>query len=152
MNVTLAPLAGDERDQFFAMFERYHRELDRYDPMGPDPNTVDDYRRATLADMEGRELLWIVGGGEHAGLAEVRTLPDWPDNTRQIASILEFYVAPERRRRGVGRAAVKALLAEHRRRGTALVEAAILRDNEPAKAFWASLGFEVQSLQTARRP
>jgi hypothetical protein len=47
---------------------------------------------------------------------------------------------------------VEALLAEHRRRGTALVEAGILSGNQPARAFWAALGFELRSLQTARRP
>lgn len=152
--VALVPVAKREYDDFFAMFEHYHRELDRYDTDAWDGDALrfDRYRRAMLDDMHGRELLWIVEGGERAGFAVVRTLPDWPDETRMVASIAEFYVVPDQRRRGIGRAAVEELLAEHRRRGTALVEADILRDNEPAKAFWASLGFEVQSIATARRP
>jgi len=84
--------------------------------------------------------------------AVVRTNADWPNDERAIASITEFYVLPEQRRRGVGRAAIEALLAEHRRRGTALVEAAILALNEPAREFWAGLGFEVEFLQTSRKP
>lgn len=152
MSVSLAAVAEREHDDFFAMFERYSLELAPYDPFGPEAFDLPQYRRAVLADMEGRELLWIVEGGERAGFAMVRTSPDWPDASRSIASIVEFYVLPERRRAGAGRAAVEALLAEHRRRGTALVEAAVLRDNEGAKAFWAALGFDVQFLQTARRP
>lgn len=52
----------------------------------------------------------------------------------------------------MGTEAVETLLAEHRDRGTHLVEADIMRLNEPAKAFWYGLGFELQFLQTARKP
>ena len=152
MRVTLTPVVETEYEDFFALLEPYHRELDGYEAPTADTTSAQDYRRATLADMHGRELLWFAVDGERAGLAIVLTLPDWPDGTRQVATILEFYVAPEQRRRGVGRAAVEALLAEHRGRGTALVEAGILSGNQPAQAFWAELGFQVRSLQTARRP
>lgn len=151
MKVELRPVRRPEYDAFFALMDPYHRELAPYDPLG-DPLDPAQYRAAMLDDMEGRELRWIVADGERAGFAMVRVLPDFPDERSDVAEIIEFYVLPEHRRRGVGRAAVEALLAEHRRRGTALVEAGILRDNAPARAFWASLGFEVRSLHTARRP
>ena len=102
--------------------------------------------------MEGRELLWMVADGQRAGLAMVRVFPDFPDELRDVASIAEFYVAPEFRRRGVGRAGIEAILAEHRARGTFEVQADILRENGPALAFWQRMGFEVRSFQTARRP
>ncbi len=152
MRVTLAATAEAEYEDFFALLEPYHSELDRYEQPGAGATSARDYRRATLADMRGRELLWITVDGERVGLAIVRTLPDWPDETQQVATVIEFYIVPEQRRRGVGRAAVEELLAEHRRRGTALVEAGILSDNQPARAFWAELGFEVRSVQTARKP
>ena len=113
---------------------------------------MDEYRAAVLDDLEGREQLWIRADGERAGFAVVRTLPDWPREDRDVAEIAEFYVEPAFRRRGVGQAAVTALLAEHRRRGTHLVEASILRDNDAAHAFWAALGFETRSTVTRRRP
>jgi ribosomal protein S18 acetylase RimI-like enzyme len=151
--IALVPVQPSEYDDFFAMFEVYHRELDPYDPSPwEDPHGVEEYRHATLTDMEGRELLWITSDGARAGFCVVRTNPDWPDASRDVAEIAEFYVVPECRRAGVGRAAVEALMAEHRRRGTHLVEAGILVRNEPARAFWASVGFEVVSLWTARKP
>ncbi len=152
MHVELPAVASPEYDDFFSMLDVYLRELDPYDPLGPDRHSIKEYQRAILGDMEGRELLWIVADGERVGLAMVRTMDDWPDATSRVAEVAEFYVVPSHRRRGIGRAAVESLLAEHRRRGTALVEAAILRDNDAAHAFWAGLGFVVQSLQTARRP
>jgi len=151
--VVLTRIRDREYDDFFAMFETYHRELDPYAPHeAGDPWSIDLYRRAVLDDLEGREMLWIRADGQRAGFVVVRTLPDWPHEERDIAEIAEFYVAPEFRGRGVGRAAVHALLAEHRRRGTHLVEASVLHDNEPARAFWASLGFGTRSIVTGRAP
>ena len=159
MAVTLAPVARGEYDAFFATVREYLREMNTYDPhAADDPFDVDRYEAAVRAEIaaqeasEERELLWILDGRERAGFAIVRTLPDWPDDSRMVASIAEFYVAPAFRRRGVGRAAVEALLAEHRRRGTYEVEAGILRENHPARAFWQRMGFELRSYQTARRP
>lgn len=152
MSVELRIVTPAEYDDFFAMFATYHRELDAFDPAAPDGTTPARRRQATLDDMGGRELLWVLADGSRAGFAIVRTLPDWPDTSREIASIAEFYIVPARRRSGVGRAAVEALRAEHRRRGSYRVEAEILRDNDAARAFWASVGFEVQSIVTAREP
>jgi ribosomal protein S18 acetylase RimI-like enzyme len=82
----------------------------------------------------------------------VRLVDHWPQEERQIASIAEFTVLPAFRRRGIGTAAVRAVLDDQRARGTYEVEASILPGNEPAHAFWASLGFGVRSIITARRP
>ncbi|GMU41365.1 MAG: hypothetical protein AMXMBFR23_22310 [Chloroflexota bacterium] len=153
MDVTLRPVEPWEIDDYFAMMEPYHRELDIYDPHAAESHGTDEaYRAAVLADMEGRELLWIEANGIRAGFAMVRVDADWPDESRNVASIAEFYVAPAFRRHGVGRAAVEAILADHRARGTFEVEAGILRDNSAAIAFWARVGFELRFYQTARRP
>ncbi|MCK9487499.1 MAG: GNAT family N-acetyltransferase [Dehalococcoidia bacterium] len=149
--VALVPVPAEEYDEFFAMLATYHAELDTYDPHAEDWD-AEVHRRAVLDDMEGREVSWVLADGERAGLLMVRVLPDWPDESREVASIAEFYVAPPFRRRGVGREAIVALLADHRARGTFEVEAGILALNEPARAFWASLGFEVRNIVTARRP
>jgi GNAT superfamily N-acetyltransferase len=106
MDVTLVEVRESEYDDFFAMYEPYVRELDPYDPAGPAPaGYLDQYRRAVLDDMEGRELLWILAGGARAGLIVVRTQSDWPDESRAVASIAEFYVLPEFRRARTGTAA-----------------------------------------------
>jgi GNAT superfamily N-acetyltransferase len=153
VTVTLIPVPSSEHDDFFKMFADYHHELDAYDRHAEDnPWDPEGYRRAVLDDMEGRELSWVTVDGERAGFLVVRVFPDFPDDSRDVASIAEFYVLPAYRRRGVGRAAIEALLADHRARGTFEVEAGILDGNAPAKAFWGSLGFDVRSIVTARRP
>ncbi|MDP2326477.1 MAG: GNAT family N-acetyltransferase [Dehalococcoidia bacterium] len=153
MSVTVRAVEPWEQDDYFAMMEPYHRELDVYDPHASESHSSDEaYRAAVLADMEGRELLWIESNGIRAGFAMVRVFPDWPDESRDVATISEFYVSPAFRRHGVGRGAVEAILADHRERGTLEVEAGILRDNAAAIAFWARMGFELRFYQTARRP
>ena len=153
MTVTLAPVPEGEHAAFFVLLRAYMAEMDRFDPdAAHTPFDVERYIAAMLEDMEGREFLWILADGARAGLAIVRTLPDFPDDRRMVATIGEFYVRPEARRGGVGRAAVEAILADHRARGTYEVEAGILRDNLPARAFWERLGFELRFYQTARRP
>ncbi|MDA0365923.1 MAG: GNAT family N-acetyltransferase [Chloroflexi bacterium] len=149
----LVPVLEREYDAFFALMREYMRELDAYDPAGAESDEdFERRRRRTLEDMEDRELLWIVADGARAGLLMVRSDPRWLKPEETVASISEFYVLPAFRRRGVGSAAVEVLLAEHRARGTAEMQADILRDNDPARAFWARLGFETQMLLTARKP
>jgi len=150
--IELVAVAEAEYDDFFAMLEVYDHELQAYETVEPahEPDFA-TYRQAILDDMEGRELLWIMRGDDRVGFVMTRTTEDWPEGD-PIMSISEFYDVPHRRRGGVGRLAVERLLADHRDRGTFLVQASIMRENKAASDFWASLGFEVQFLQTSRRP
>jgi ribosomal protein S18 acetylase RimI-like enzyme len=151
--VALVPIAEMERPELRAMMRDYFVELASYDPDSEDPDEhLERSWPEMLADMLGRELQWIVADAQRAGFLIVRTLPDWPHTERLIASVVEFYIAPEFRRGGIGSAAVETMLAEHRARGTYFVEADILIANEPAKEFWQRLGFQVQFLQTGRKP
>ncbi|MDA0351900.1 MAG: GNAT family N-acetyltransferase [Chloroflexi bacterium] len=153
MSVALVTIPEEEFDDFFELFADYHDEMSEYDDDPEDTDAyLERYRPAMLADLSGRELYWIEVDGETAGFVVARYLPDWPHEERMVASIAEFYVDPDFRRANVGTEAVEILLAEHRDRGTYLVEADILRANEPAKAFWYGLGFELQFHQTGRKP
>ena len=153
MSVTIEAVALADYDAFFAMLRDYMTEMDGYDPTTAEsPYDVQRYIAAMLEDMEGRDFLWILEDGARAGFAIVRTLPDFPDDRRMVATISEFSVLPAFRRRGIGAAAVQAILDDHRARGTYEVEAGILRDNLPARAFWERMGFDLRFYQTARRP
>ena len=153
VTVTIETVATADYDAFFAALREYMVEMDRFDPSAAEsPFKVDLYIEAMLEDMEGRDFLWILQDGARAGFAIVRNLPDFPDESRMVATIGEFTVFPAFRREGVGTAAVQAILDDHRARGTYEVEAGILRDNFLARAFWARMGFELRFYQTARRP
>jgi ribosomal protein S18 acetylase RimI-like enzyme len=78
----------------------------------------------------------IEDGSDVVGLCLVRVRDDgW--------SIAEFYVIPDRRRRGVGRAAVEAVALLARNAGAAQLEAKVHPDNQEALPFWLSVGFDI---------
>jgi ribosomal protein S18 acetylase RimI-like enzyme len=148
----LMPVQTGELEALFQMFEAYHEEVEGFDPFQSEPESMAGRRQRMLTGMEDEEWLWIELEGEHVGFVMTRVYYDVPLPGQRTTEILECYVEPARRRGGVGRAAVEALLAREREHGTTLVEAGVLRDNAEALAFWEALGFEVRSLRTARRP
>lgn len=152
VDVTLAPIPDRELDEFLAWFDQYRRELEPFDPAGPDPHPLSRYWDALRRDPEAQELLWIEANGERVGFLLARGFEDWPATEDTVVDIAECFIAPEHRRRGIGRAAVEAMLARERERGAVLVEASILPANADALAFWASLGFTTRAVRTARRP
>ena len=148
----LRAVADGEREAFLAMFGAYLRELDdRAAPADPAP-PIGAYRAAFADDPGGQRIEWLIEGGERVGFLVTRVVPDWPDAGREIGEVIECYVAPARRRRGLGRAAVERWLARMRARGVAAVEASALWGNAPARRFWERLGFEPRAVQTQRKP
>ncbi len=86
---------------------------------------------------ESERLPFVIeADGEAAGLCLVRVRDDeW--------SIAEFYVTADRRRRGVGRAAVESVATLARSAGVSYLEAKVHPDNQDALPFWLAVGFEV---------
>ena len=151
--IKLTPITDAEYDILHEMMHRYFLEINSYESHPEDIDIYFDlYWPALFEDIEYRELLWITYNNKNVGFTVIRILPDWPDSKKTIASIAEFYIEPTSRRSGIGTTAISLLLDDHRERGTALVEAYILVNNEPATKFWKNLGFQVQYLQTGRKP
>ena len=150
--VELRLVAGGERADFLAMLGEYLAELDAYElPWDPAP-APESYALAFEDDPGGQRIEWIEADGERAGFLISRVVPDWPEEDRAIGEVIECYVAPPFRRRGVGRAAVETWLAQQRAAGVAQVEASVLSRNTPALTFWERMGFETRAVQTVRRP
>ena len=150
--VELRAVAPGERETFLAMLADYLAELDAYElPWDPAP-PVEAYRAALDADPEGQQIEWLVAGGDRVGFLITRVVPDWPEDAREVGEVIECYVEPGQRSRGVGRAAVEIWLERMREYGVASVEASVLWLNTPARRFWERLGFETRAVQTVRRP
>jgi GNAT superfamily N-acetyltransferase len=114
-----------------------------------------DYERLARPDAEARRRLlrdafgpsprfeaWLLEtGGEPVGYAIVfETYSSFL--ARPTLFLEDLFVVPARRRAGIGRAAMRVLAAEARRRGCGRMEWMVLNWNEPALAFYDGLGAE----------
>jgi ribosomal protein S18 acetylase RimI-like enzyme len=103
-----------------------------------------------MAEVQGLETAFLgERDGKAAGLLVLRIVPtlsgadDW-------AEITEIYVRPQFRRRGIGRALVEAALDYGRRRGCREFHLLVDPSNEAGQAFYADLGFQVDSWEMRR--
>jgi len=96
----------------------------------------------SIAELEQRMVAWLQGEYEAvlfedergaAGYALFRREPEW-------VYLRQFFVMPERRRKGVGAAAVRWLLANVWK-GAPRIRLDVLVGNVEGARFWRSLGF-----------
>jgi len=126
MAVTLREATLDDRDQLGRLLADYLFEFDgRTDPY--------PYFDAYWREPERLPFL-IDDAGEVVGLCLIRVRDGGWD-------IAEFSVTPDRRRNGVGRAAVEAVAAPARADGASHLQAKVHSDNRGALPFWLALGF-----------
>ncbi|EFE69929.1 GNAT family N-acetyltransferase [Streptomyces viridosporus] len=95
---------------------------------GPDDHLV--------AEHEGRPVGYVRLG-----------FPTRLASNAHVRQIHGLAVAEEARGRGVGRALVRAAVAEARRRGARRLTLRVLGHNTPARALYASEGFVVEGVQ-----
>lgn len=149
--VSLLAVRDLDFDELFVMFETYCAEVEAFDPLGAPVQSSDDRRETLLEGAAAEEWSWIIADGQRAGFVMVQVYEDDPVPGERSAEILECYVVLGARRRGVGRAAIEAVIADEQARGSSVMEAGILRPNEAALAFWDAMGFVTRSVQVARR-
>jgi ribosomal protein S18 acetylase RimI-like enzyme len=108
-----------------------------FDEPTPSPEQLADRVRQLLAEAQITVLL--VGAGPD-GLAVLRFRPAiWTEALE--CYLAELYVAPRRRRRGLGRALLLAALALARSTGADRIELGTSEDDVAARALYESLGF-----------
>ena len=87
--------------------------------------------------------------GEAAGLLVLRIVPTLSGADPWV-EITEMYVRPHFRRRGIGRALVEAALDCGRQRGCREFHLLVDPSNKAGQAFYAELGFQVDSWEMRR--
>jgi predicted acetyltransferase len=142
VTVSLRPARLHERDRLKGLLAEYLFEFDgRTEPY--------PYLDAYWEEPERQPFL-IEANGEVAGLCLIRRRNGgW--------SIAEFWVQPDQRCSGVGRAAVEAVADLGSAEGASFLEAKVHPTNREALPFWLAVGFsEVEEPGTGvtvtRRP
>lgn len=105
----------------------------------------------SVAQLEGRMRGWLAGEFQvvifedqqtPVGYALFKQEPEW-------VYLRQFFVEPERRRQGIGRAAIQWLLA-HAWQGIGRVRLDVLVGNSAGIGFWRSVGFADYGLTMER--
>ncbi|OIK02270.1 GNAT family N-acetyltransferase [Streptomyces sp. MUSC 14] len=93
-----------------------------------------------------QDYLVAESGGRIAGYLRLARPTPLASNAH-VLSIQGLAVADEARGQGLGRALVRAAVAEARRRGARRLSLRVLGHNAPARALYASEGFAVEGVQ-----
>jgi ribosomal protein S18 acetylase RimI-like enzyme len=108
-----------------------------FDEPTPSPEQLAERIRELLAESQ---ITVLLAGAGPDGLAVLRFRPAiWTEAFE--CYLAELYVAPSRRRRGLGRALLLAALALARSKGADRIELGTSEDDVAARALYESLGF-----------
>jgi ribosomal protein S18 acetylase RimI-like enzyme len=134
VDVALRPLRDDELPAFFERGRaEYERQLVEFAHLD-----VDEARAKADRDFvpgDGQLLYAVEAAGDVVGSL-------WFAELRGRAYLYEVWIDPAARGRGLGRAAMRALEAEARRRGLRGVEFNVWAGNDVARSLYRSLGYE----------
>lgn len=132
-------LAGvDDTTVAARLLDQFNREFDEPSPGVP-------FLEVRLAELiRGGETDVLLGGagadGTPAGVAVLRFRPSiWTSGTE--CYLAEFYVAPERRNLGLGRAMLEEAMSHARRRGTDYLSIGVDEPDAGARHLYESVGF-----------
>jgi ribosomal-protein-alanine N-acetyltransferase len=114
-----------------------HRQA--FEPLGERPWTRRDM--AELLASPGVAGLFVEVEGREGGFALWRTVAD-------EAELLTIAVQSDRRRHGLGRALLAAVVGQARRGGAQCLFLEVGADNAPARSFYSQAGF----VEVGRRP
>lgn len=138
--VTIIPCSRHHRDAWAAMRAALYAE----ENLARVTEEIDEITRSgTMNAQPYACLLAIDPGGRAVGFVEV-TLRSTAEEcaTSPVAYVESWFVAPDARRRGVGRALIEAACAWGRERGCREIGSDTQADNERSRRAHLALGFE----------
>jgi ribosomal protein S18 acetylase RimI-like enzyme len=106
-------------------------------------------RLGLFAAAANRRVLVAEEGGRLLGLLSM-SWQEWLSHERPVARVTELVVAPDGRRRGVGRRLIERASALAEGRGCELIELTTALSRAEAHSFYDALGFERTSYRYAR--
>jgi ribosomal protein S18 acetylase RimI-like enzyme len=111
--------------------------LHQFNGTAPSPQEL----AVRMAQARGLETVFLGElDGELVGLLILRTVPTLSD-PQDWADVTELYVRPASRRKGVGRALVRAAIQYARSLGSTQVHLLVDPDNTVALSFYRAVGF-----------
>jgi ribosomal protein S18 acetylase RimI-like enzyme len=124
----------------------YSLELSSVGMDGPRATEYRRYLQATIANRRHFVLL-ILLDGEIRGFADYCAEQGEQDSRVCFGEIIEFYVVPACRRRGLGTRLARRAIDHLRLLGADLIDLGVLKTNVAGTSFWESLGFRDRSVR-----
>jgi ribosomal protein S18 acetylase RimI-like enzyme len=131
--VNVRPATPADEATLRALWEEFEREVP--EPPGFVPETWEEEWADTRRQIDGGGVFLAEDDGTALGVAKV----DPPKSGATHVHVV--HVRPGARRRGVGKALLRACVAHARASGAKTVSLHVLTTNEPALAIWHRLGF-----------
>jgi ribosomal protein S18 acetylase RimI-like enzyme len=128
-----------EMVQFRQVVEAYWQELMPKAEVLSDPLRQERYFQKAFAwSGESRVPRWVLDGDRQVGFVSLSF-----DPAQRSATIDDFYIFPDERRKGYGTQVVEAIFALLVHSDIEVVELNVRRDNPGALAFWQAQGFRI---------
>ena len=125
--------------KFKTLVEEYWRELMPKATVMRTLEAFDEQFQNTFEVSSGDSLLHVAFEGDQP----VGLLLYQIDGDQHQATVLEFYVTPQHRRKGIGGFIVQWMLSKFDDLGIEQIDLNVRRDNPGALAFWQAQGFGI---------
>jgi ribosomal protein S18 acetylase RimI-like enzyme len=140
MSVTTIRAGLEHLDVLTGLFDAYRR----FYGQDSDLAAARRFLQARLSGEESVVLLAVQDVAPRTGVGFVQLYPSFSSVSMKPIWILnDLYVAPEARRKGVGRSLLTAALAMARSTGAARIRLSTAKDNEAAKALYVASGYRM---------
>jgi len=133
-------------DRLMALVAAYSLELSHVPMRRAKQAEYRRYLNETLAERDHFVLL-LEREGEMCGFVDYRAERCRQDHRMIFGEIVEFYIVPACRRRGLGRRLARRAIEHLDALGAELVNLSVLTTNPAGGAFWEGLGFRDHSLR-----
>ena len=136
-----------------ALLVAVHRDFDKARFIAPGPDTARRYGRFLISQLGEKDATVLVADVDGVVCGYVYAAvegPDWMALRGPAGVIYDIVVDPERRRRGVGRQLLDAVLPALEARGAPQVVLFTATQNEAAQRLFAAEGFRATMIEMTR--
>jgi len=133
-------LDADDIDELMVLVAAYSQELSNVPMTRAKQREYRRYLRELLSEQRHFMLLLVVDDAI-SGFVDYRIEPCRQDKRLNFGEIVEFYVAPPVRRRGLGRRMARRAVDHLDSLEADMVNLSVLMTNKTGYKFWQSIGF-----------
>lgn len=147
--VEIRLIPESERAELFEIVQRYWAELMPHSSVVKNPMIQPRYFEYQFKfGIPGSYQWWAILDSVKIGFANLLLIRDWTE--KAWAEIHDFYMEPQWRRQGYGRAFFQALVNWMETQRVYRIDLLVRVDSPAARVFWKNVGFDLTSYRMRR--